>query len=301
MRPFWKLIRGTAELFAANNGPRLAAALSYYTTSSLAPLLLILLGVVGFFFGAGEARSELLAVVHDQAGANIAAFIESLIAATAQENSRVATFVGVIILVFASTNLFTALQSALGCIWGVTETRYAGFLQLVWVRVLSLGIVALLAVIALVSLALQTILGWLAAELSVLLPETDLLIRFGSQVLTVLVVAVTFVAVHKLLVHRPVSWHAVSVGGLLTAVLIRVAQVLVGLYLRTGAVGSAFGAAGSLVALLLFVYYSMQIFLLGACFTRVYDGWRAGGSAEQTEDEQKHPTTTEPAAAPVQQ
>lgn len=282
MRPVWQLIRGTAELFAANNGPRLAAALSYYTTFSLAPLLLIVLGVVGFFFGAGEARSELLAVVNDQAGENIAAFIEGLLAATVQENSRTATFVGVVILVFASTNLFAALQGALGSIWAVTETRYAGFLQLVWVRVLSLGIVALLALVALVSLALQTMLGWLAAELSVLLPETDVLIRVGGQVLTLLVMAVTFIAVHKLLVHRPVSWHAVAVGGLLTAVLIRVAQLLVGLYLRTGAVGSAFGAAGSLVALLLFVYYSMQIFLLGACFTRVYGSWRKGGSEEPT-------------------
>lgn len=271
MRTAWQLIGETVRAYAADNGPRLAAALSYYTIFSLAPLLIILLGFLGIFFGQAAARSELHTFLNEQAGEQIASFIEGLISSTAQGSNQTATIIGFGILIVASTNLFTAMQGALNTIWRVTEPRYGGFMQLLFMRLLSLLIMVALAAIALVALTAQTVMGWMADRLAEQFSGIGWLIKSGEQLLALAVITIAFIAVHKILVHRRVGWRAVLVGALLTAILFRVGEQLILLYLRMSTVSSAFGAAGSLVALLLFIYYSMQIFLLGASFTRVYD------------------------------
>lgn len=270
MRAAVELVRETITAYTAARGPRLAAGLSYYTIFSLAPLLIILVGFLGLFFGQAAARAELMEILHEQAGAGIASFIEGLIVATAQENGQLATIIGFGILIFASTNLFAAMQDALNSIWQVELDQGSGIWRIAFTRFLALGLVAVIAIIALLALAIQTLLGWLADMAAEIVPGTGFLIGLGEQLLILAVVTVAIVAIHKLLVHRPVGWGPAFIGALVTAILFRVGQVLISLYLTAGAVGSAFGAAGSLVALLLFVYYSMQIFLLGTAFTYRY-------------------------------
>lgn len=287
MRSACELVKNTVLAFAEARGPRLAAALSYYTIFSLAPLLIILVAFLGLFFGQAEARIELMAVLNDQAGAGIASFVEGLISATAQENSQLATIIGFGILIFASTNLFTAMQGALNTIWQVEVQRTNGFVQVVLSRLLSLGLVAVLAVIAVLAVAAQTALGWLADRLALVVPGAGFLIGLGGELLILTVMTAAIVAVHKVLVRRRVSWSPLIVGALATAILFRIGQTLISLYLTTSAVGSAFGAAGSLVALLLFVYYSMQILLLGTSFTHQYSkslGEMTGVNATRREE-----------------
>src|SRR5690625_1500741 len=211
-----------------------------------------------------------MAVVTDQLGPQVATFLSSLIESTVEGQNQAATFIGVGLLLFASTNLFTAMQGALNTIWGVEEPRYTGLLQQLFMRALSLLIMLALAVIAIVALSAQTVLNAVADRLSENLGGFEFLVSFGTQLLTLMVMTLVFVAVHKILIHRRVGWKPVAVGALLTALLFRIGQELILLYLRTSAVSSAFGAAGTLVALLLFIYYAMQIFLLGAAFTRQY-------------------------------
>lgn len=270
MRSAFEIVKNSIIAFAEAQGPRLAAGLSYYTIFSLAPLLIILVAVLGIFFGHAEARLELMAALNEQAGPGIASFVEGLISATAQENSRLATIIGIGILVFASTNLFTAMQGALNAIWQVERVRDNGIVRILLSRLLSLGLVAVLAVIGVLALAAQTALGWAADTLAEVVPGIGFLIGLGGELLILTVITVAIMAVHKILVHNLVGWQPLIVGALATAILFRVGQTLISLYLTTSAVGSAFGAAGSLVALLLFVYYSMQIFLLGTAFTREY-------------------------------
>ena len=278
MRTAWSLIRESVRAFAADNGPRLAAALSYYTIFSLAPLIIILLAFLGVIFGEATARSELLAFVTEEAGEQIAVFVDGLVSSLAEGTGQTAAVIGFVILLFAATNLFTALQGALNTIWQVEEYRYQGFMRLLFMRVMSLAIMAVLAVIAAVALATQTAMGWAAAGLAARFSGLGWLITVLEHAVALVMFTLMFIAAHKILVHRRVGWRAVVVGALLTAVLFRLGEQLIAAYLGMGMIASVFGAAGSLVALLLFIYYSMQIFLLGASFTRVYDTWLLGGS-----------------------
>ncbi len=270
MRTAWNLLRGTVRAYADNAGPRLAAALSYYTIFSLAPLLIILLGITGIFFGQSETRDEFAAFVTAQLGPQVAEFLSGLIDSTVQGQNQLATIIGVALLLFAGTNLFTAMQGALNQLWGVDEPRYTGVWQVVFMRLLSLLILLALAAIGVAALTAQTVLNSLASELGDRFRGYEFMLGFGSQVLTLAVMTLVFVAVHKILVHRRVGWKPLVVGALLTAIFFRIGQELILIYLRMSTVGSAFGAAGTLVALLLFIYYAMQIFLLGAAFTSNY-------------------------------
>lgn len=270
MRTAWNLLKGTLAAYTENAGTRLAAALSYYTIFSIAPLLIILLGITGIFFGQSEARAEFTAVVSDQLSPQVADLLNGLIQSTVEGHNQAATVIGIAILLFASTNLFTAMQGALNQIWGVEHPRYKGLLQQIFMRALALLIMLALAVIGIGALTAQTVLTAISDRLSSTVAGFDFLFAFGSQLLTLAVMTLVFVAVHKILVHRRVGWKAVFTGALLTALLFRIGQELILLYLRTSTVSSAFGAAGTLVALLLFIYYAMQIFLLGAAFTRHY-------------------------------
>lgn len=270
MRTAWNLLRGTVTAYAENAGPRMAAALSYYTIFSLAPLLIILLGITGIFFGQSETRDEFAAFVSAQLGSQVAEFLSGLIESTVRGQNQAATVIGAGLLLFAGTNLFTAMQGALNQLWGVAEPRYTGVWQFVFMRLLSLLILLALAAIGVAALTAQTILNRLASELGDRFTGYEFILGFGSQVLTLAVMTLVFVAVHKILVHRRVGWKPLVVGALLTAIFFRIGQELILIYLRMSTVSSAFGAAGTLVALLLFIYYAMQIFLLGAAFTRHY-------------------------------
>ncbi len=279
MRTTWQLFRMTFDSFLALDVPRHAAALSYYALFSLAPLLIIVLGVAGIFFAPGEARVQLLGAISDQAGRQIADIIDGLIASTVSGRYQSATVVGVLILAFASTGFLTQLQRTLNAIWEVAEPARHGMLQQLLMRAISLGMVAVLGVLVILGIGLQAGLGVVRRLLAERLPGAEGLLLAANQVLAIAVIALTFVAVVRILTHRRVGWKALFAGALLTAVLFRIGEVLIAFYLSTSAVSSAFGAAGSLVALLLFIHYSLQIFLAGVVFTRTFEKTLAGTAA----------------------
>lgn len=276
----WQLLKSSVRLFTAGHAGRLAAALSYYAIFSVAPLLVILLGLTGAFLGPGEARDQVLGYLQQQAGSEIAGLIQGLIDSTVAGSYQSATVIGTVVLLFAATGFFTQLQGALNVIWNVKETRFSGLAQQAFMRLRSLGIMLVLAVIVLLAVAAQTALVALSRVLRERLPQVDLWLLLGSQLLAVLVFALAFAAIMKVLTHRRVRWSALFAGALLTSVLFRIGQVFIGLYLSTSAVGSAFGAAGSVVVLLLFVNFTMQIFLFGAAFTKAWQD-RSEGAQPQ--------------------
>jgi membrane protein len=274
------LVRQTVESFAVHNAPRLAAALSYYAIFSLAPLVIIALGVAGIVLGDEQARAQLLNGVLVQTGPDMANLVDSLVNSTAANPARgTATLVGSAILLVAATGFFTQLQGALNLIWEVRETRWRGIVHVLFMRFLSLGMVLLLGLLLLVTVALQAGLALLNSELSVVFPDNQFMVWAGNQLLTLLVFTLAFGTVIKLLTHTRIHWPELLVGSLVTAVLFKIGLLLIALYLRIGDVRSAFGAAGSVVALLLWIYYSMQIFLFGAEFTRAYGAWLRQRSA----------------------
>jgi membrane protein len=260
--------------FAAHNGARLAAALSYYALFSLAPLVIIVLGVAGSVLGDERVRRQFIGAVQAQTGSDIASLIESIIDSTTASPIRgTATIIGTALLLFAATGFFTQLQGAFNVVWSVTETRWRGIRQHVFMRVVSLGMVLLLGLLLLVAVVLQTGVTLLANELGRLLPENQLLVTAGNQLLALVISVLVFGAFFRLLTHVRIGWHEVLVGSLVTSLLLRAGLFFIGVYLRIVDFRTAFGAAGSLVVLLLWIFYSMQIVLIGAEFTRAYGAW----------------------------
>lgn len=276
----WQLLKTSFRHFTAGHAGRLAAALSYYAIFSVAPLLVILLGLTGAFLGAGEARDQVLGYVQQQTGSEIAGLIQGLIDSTVAGSYQFATVIGTVILLFAATGFFTQLQGALNVIWNVRETRFKGLAQHAFMRLRALGIMLVLAVIVLLAVAMQAVSAALGRALREQWPQVDLWLLLGSQLVAVIVLALAFAAIMKVLTHSRVRWSALFAGALLTALLFRIGQVFIGLYLSTSAVGSAFGAAGSVVVLLLFVNFSMQIFLFGAAFTRAWQDGSEGAEPQ---------------------
>lgn len=271
-----QLIKAAAASFVTHNASRLAAALSFYALFSLTPLVIIILGIAGLVLGGNEARVQLLEAVQLQVGADITSLLEGLIDSTLSSPLRgTATLIGTVILFFAATGFFTQLQSALNEIWQFPETRWRGVRQHLFMRVVSLGMILVLGVLLLVSVALQAGLGVLIRMLLELLPNLSFLLGATNQLLTVLIFTLTFVAFFRVLTYARVNWRDVFVGSLVTAVLFRVGLALIGLYLRLGGFRTAFGAVGSIMLLLLWIYYSLQIVLFGAAFTKAYGAWRA--------------------------
>jgi membrane protein len=247
----------------------MGAALAFYTLFSVAPILIIALAIAGHFFGAHPAAKELLAQLQALTGDAGAAAVQSLLtSAHSSERNGLATGVGVITLLIGATSVFAELQRALDRIWGTPlRKRTAAWWQFIRTRILSFGMVLGVGFLLLVSLiasaALAAFGGWLEARvvaLHIMLPLLDLGVSF---VMTV----VLFAMIYKYVPSENIAWRDVWIGAAVTAFLFAIGKWLIGLYLGRSSFSSAYGAAGSLVVLLLWIYYSAQIFLLGAEFT----------------------------------
>lgn len=251
---------------------RLAAALSYYTIFSIAPLLVLVIAVTGFVIGSNAAiRGQILSEVQRTAGAQAAGIVDELIANNTRERDGIiATAVGIVTLIFGATGVFLQLKDALNTIWevapktgrgvkGILRDRLAGL-----VMVLGLGFVLLVALV--VSTALSVMNAYFASRLGGW-GGVALVINYALQVA---IVTLIFSAILKVLPDVDVRWRHVWPGGLLTAVLFLIGQYLISLYLSKASPASAYGAAGSLVVILLWVYYSAQILFFGAEFTKAY-------------------------------
>jgi membrane protein len=268
----WPLVRKSVTSWSDDYAPSMGAALAYYTVFSIAPLLLIVIAIAGLIYGEDAARGAIFHQISGLVGDEGATAIQGLLkSANKPRESIVATVIGVGTLLLGATTVFGELQDALNRIWRAPAlVDQGGVWKLLRRRLLAFGMILsigfLLIVSLLLSAALAAIGDWLGPRFAgweVLLHLINFIIGFG-------VTTVLFAMIYKIMPRVNIAWRDVWLGSAVTSVLFSVGKFLIGLYLGKSSVGSAFGAAGSLAVLLVWIYYSTQVFLMGAEFTWVY-------------------------------
>ena len=272
----FKLLKDTATEWSEDNVPLLAAALAYYTVFSLAPLLLISIAIAGLFFGEAAARGEIIGQIQGLVGREGAEAIQAMIQNANRPGSggTIATIVGVVVLLFGASGVFGQLQVALNTIWEVKPKPGNGIKSFLQARFLSFAMVLVIGFLLLVSLVLSAILAVVSRYFGDLVPGFVIVGQIANFIISFSVVTVLIAAIYKFLPDVNIPWKNLWVGSGVTALLFNLGKFLLGLYISHGGVGSAYGAAGSLVVLLIWVFYSAQILLFGAEFTQVYSKYR---------------------------
>ena len=267
----WALIKSTVNGYIADNALSRGAAIAYYTVFSLAPTLVIIVAITSVVFGEQAAQGALSQQMAGLVGQDAATAIQGMVRSAWQTKSGwIATTIGVLTLLVTATTVFGEMQAALNAIWrakpdrGTTVGRYLRY------RVLSLGLVATLGFLLMVSLVISAVIAAVQTYLGGAMPAVAFLISVVNFFVSLALVTVLFAAIYKILPDRDLRWQDVGIGALVTAILFDVGKTLIGLYIGSTAVANSFGAAGALAVVLLWVYYSSQIFLLGAEFTRAY-------------------------------
>ncbi len=269
---WWALVKSAGTAWVDDYAASMGAALSYYTVFSLAPLLLIVISIAGLVFGADAARGEIFGQLRGLMGDDAAKAIEGLLASVSEPAQGVtATLIGLVLVLIGATTVFGELQDALDRIWRAPARREsAGLWSLLRARVLSFGMIFALAFLLMVSLVLGAVMAALGKWWGGAFGQWEVALQAVNAVVGFALTTVIFAVIYKLMPRVKIHWHDVWLGAAVTAALFTVGKFLIGLYLGKSAVASSFGAAGSLVIVLVWVYYSAQIFLLGAEFTWVY-------------------------------
>lgn len=298
-RAVWSLVKTTGNDFMDDNALRLAAALAYYALLSLAPLVVLAIAIAGFVVDEQAARGaiahELGGVVGREGGQAVQTIVRSAQAPTAGLLSSIA---GIIVLLFGASGVFSELQSALDTIWEVVPKPGRGIKGLIKDRLFSFAMVMGVAFLLLVSLILTAGLGAIGHFLGNALPGGEAVWQIVNFLISLCVVAALFAMMFKTVPDAKVAWRDAWVGGFVTSVLFTIGKFLIALYLGKSSVSSAYGAAGSLVLLVVWVYYSACILLVGAEFTQVYAS-RFGHRIEPSDNAERL-TAPRPAAAPSQ-
>ncbi|HYH69329.1 MAG TPA: YihY/virulence factor BrkB family protein, partial [Urbifossiella sp.] len=275
LRDAGPLLKRTWSEFQADKAMTLGAALAFYTALSIAPLLLLVTVIAGVAFGEQATRGEIANQLNGLIGSEGAKAVEGMLASTRSPGgSLLSTVVGVVTLLFGATGVFTSLQDALNTVWNVKpEDSRSGIWGLVRDRFASFTMICGMAFLLLVSLvfsAVLTALGGLVNEWLPWLPYGDVWMGAANLVLGFLITALMFAMIYKYLPHARPAWSDVATGAVITAALFTLGKFLIGLYLGKASIGSTYGAAGSFVVLLVWIYYSSLIVLFGAEFTQVY-------------------------------
>ena len=257
-----------------HRGDSKGAALAFYTLFSMTPILVLAIVVAGYFFGAEAAQGEIVAQVQGLVGPNGAQAIQALLAAARDPASGlVATLIASVLLLLGATSVFAELKDSLDELWGIDKPRQSAFSVILRTRLLSFGMVLVLAFLLLVSLVVSAALTMLEHRAGGVLGSSAAVLATTASLISFGVIACMFAIIYKTLPDAPLTWRDVWIGAAFTAGLFSLGKYAIGLYLGNSGVASSFGAAGSLIALLLWVYYSAQIFFLGAEFTRHYALW----------------------------
>jgi membrane protein len=266
------LLKQTASEWMEDDAPSLGAALAYYTVFSLAPLMTIAIAIAGFFFGKeaaqGQIFDELRVLLGEEGGKAMEEMVQS---ANAQPTTGVvATVLSVIVLLFGASGVFGQLQASLNTIWGVKPKPGRGVLGMIQDRLLSFGFTLVVGFLLLVSLLLTAGIALVANWMGGLMPGSETLAQILNIVLSLAMITLLFATIFKFLPDAKIAWRDVWIGAFLTALLFTIGKFALGIYLGKSGVASSYGAAGSLIVLLLWVYYSSQILFFGAEFTQVY-------------------------------
>ena len=269
------LIKLTYQGWKEDKASRLAAALAYYTIFSLAPMLVIAIAVAGLIWQRDVVQTALMNQIGGLVGGEGAIFVGSLLEGASNPREGIlATIIGVITLLFGALGVFNALHDALNTIWEVKEEEVKGvwnsIKKVIMNRFLSFTMILGIGFMLLVSLVISAAISAFGTWIGGLLPFQEFILQIINLIISIGVITVFFALIFKILPDANVAWRDVWIGAFVTAVLFSIGKTLIGLYLGSSAVTSSFGAAGSLVLLLLWIYYSAQILFFGAEFTQVY-------------------------------
>ena len=272
-RRTWSLLRATIEGFIEDEAMSRGAAIAYYCFFSVAPLLVIAIAIAGLVFGEQAAEGAVAAQLQGLLGRAGAEVVQGLVEGAANyTEGKVAAGIGIVVLLVTASSVFSEVQAALNVIWRAPPPERDTLLHAARNKVLSIAFVLGIGVFLLVSLVASAVLAAVTGWASVLVPESARVLRGANFGLTFVLTTLLFALLYKLLPNRKLRWRDVLVGALMTALLFTLGKSLIGWYIGTTGIASTYGAAGSLMAVLLWIYYSAQIFLLGAEFTRAWVG-----------------------------
>ena len=265
------LLQETGKAWSADNASRMAAALAYYTIFSIAPLLIIAIAIAGYIFGERAVTGQLFDQISGIVGEQAAGIVQEMVKSAQQSQSGVITSVlGVAALVWAASNLFNQFQQALNTIWHVDAAHTRGVLAFLWQRLVAIAMVIGMGVLMVASLVAITVISALSHVLQEVIPLVVEALPLTDIVASLLLMTLVCAVIFRVLPNARIAWRDVLGGAVLAAILFTFGKYLIGLYLANASYASSFGAAGSLVVLLVWVYYSSQILLFGAEFTKVY-------------------------------
>jgi membrane protein len=268
---FLQLAKAALAGWWNDNVPRLGASLSYYTLFAIAPVLLVSIAIAGLAFGQEAVRGQVVAQIDNLVGSEAAKAIQAMLASAWKPDAGIlATVIGGLTFLLGATGAFLELESALNDIWRVKSKVGTGIRGFLLGRLLSFGMVVGIAFVLMVSLVVSAALAAIGQYFDDTMPGLPLLWQTLNQIVAVGVGTLLFAMIYKVLPNVRLDWRDVWTGALVTSVLFGVGRLLIGLYLGHSSVASSYGAAGSIVVILLWVYYSAQIVLLGAEFTKVY-------------------------------
>ncbi|MBW4697720.1 MAG: YihY/virulence factor BrkB family protein [Aphanocapsa lilacina HA4352-LM1] len=273
--PLWQkgldLLKETGQEWSNDKVPRLAAALAYYTFFSLAPLLVVVIAVAGFFLGPDAVRGQLDNQIAGLVGQQSASAIQELVKSAYHPASGfTATAIALGAILFGVSGLFGELQDALNTIWGVAPKPDRSWVEVVKQRFVSFSMVFGIAFLMLVSLVVSAVVSAVTGYFGALLPMPGFVPGLVDVLVSVAITTLLFAMIYKVLPDVKIAWQDVAIGAAMTAILFVLGKSLIGLYLGQSSFGSSYGAAGSLVVVLVWVYYTVQILFFGAEFTKVF-------------------------------
>jgi membrane protein len=272
-RKIWSLLKETVEEWQRDRVDQMAAALAYYTLFSIAPLLVIAVAVAGAVFGEEAARGEIVAQIQGLLGKAGAEVVQTALANTQNPqagNGILPSVISTLALLFGASGVFIQLQDSLNAVWNVEPSPQAGVKAVVRKRIFSFAMVITIGFILMVSLVVSAVLAGLSAFTNQLFPALEVFWKVFNVGISLGVFTLLFALIYKYLPDIRIAWKDVLVGAFFTSLLFSIGKELLGFYLGNGSFGSAYGAAGSVVTVLAWIYYSVQIMLFGAEFTQVY-------------------------------
>jgi membrane protein len=266
----WELIKQTIDEWQEDEAPRMGASLAYYALFSLAPMLVILVAVVGFVYKGdtiGQIQRQVQSLVGTDAATTIAAAIHN---AATFDQGIIASIVSFVVLSLCATGVFSELHTAMNKIWKVPRREDGFILGLLKDKFASFMMVLAIAALLLISVIVSAVLSAVTAYFSYLLPGTNFLWHIADLVVSFGAATLLFALLFRYVPDERVTWRDVWIGSVTTAILFDIGKFLIGFYIGKSSIGSVFGAAGSGVVILAWVYYSSQLIFLGAEFTQVY-------------------------------
>jgi len=272
LKKIWALLLASFNGFTNDRGLKLSASLAYYTVFSLAPMLILIISLTSFFYGKdaieGQVFSQLKAFVGDTAAAQIQDVIKNL---QLSGKTNIALIAGIVTLVVGATGIFLEIQDSINIIWRVKAKPKRGWVKMLKNRFLSFSLIISLGFLLMVSLIINGIIVALQTKLQYYFPDITILVVNGLNILvTFLVISFLFAIIFKFLPDVKISWKDVRTGAFFTAILFMIGRYAIGLYIESSGTTSVYGAAGSIIIILLWIYYTSAILYFGAEFTQVY-------------------------------